>query len=113
MMSQMTRRTKTLVAGSGLAFSTAFVFAGGVVLAAEVMAEPKSQTETEIKDGCKEAGGSYATTTTGGKNGVKMVRFSQCTFTDMSGDTYTDSYKDGKFLGQQPGTCGSARCGPA
>lgn len=85
----------------------------GVGVAGPAVGEPKPQTETEIKEGCSAAGGSYATTVVGGKNGTKPTRFSQCTFSDIDGDTYTDSYRDGNFIGQIPGSCGGAKCGPA
>ena len=66
------------------------------VIAPAAHAEPIG--EKTIKSECKSAGGTYQTK----KNSVG-TRVSTCTYKDIDGDTWTDYYGGGEYVGTDPG----------
>jgi hypothetical protein len=54
--------------------------------------------EKTIKSECKSAGGTYKT-----KMNTVGTRVSQCTYKDIDGDTWTDVYGNGEYVGTDPG----------
>ncbi|MDT5016005.1 MAG: hypothetical protein QOD39_2165, partial [Mycobacterium sp.] len=52
--------------------------------------------EKTIKSDCKSAHGTYHSGTANGHT------YSSCTFKDTDGDTFTDTYVDGTYTGQDP-----------
>ncbi|WP_137147250.1 hypothetical protein [Mycolicibacterium sp. CR10] len=63
----------------------------GIVLASAAMASAEPQTEAEIKAGCKEAGGTYTTTSS------PKGRASECVWKSADG-TSIDVYIDGEWI---------------
>lgn len=79
------------------------VIAAGSAILTAAPAQADKQTEKQIQAGCKEAGGTYSTTKTGGHV------YSICDYKDNEGNDLTDSYVDGTYTG----TCCSAAQAPA
>jgi hypothetical protein len=72
--------------------------AGLISFGATLFASPIANAipEKTIKSDCKSANGTYLS---GSLNGHT---YSSCTFKDIDGDTYTDTYVDGTYTGQDP-----------
>jgi hypothetical protein len=83
------------------------VIALGAMSATPPIANAAPQTEAQIKQGCKEAGGSYATSTSNGH------RYSACAYNDINGDPYTDTYTDGTYTGTTEEVKGTPTSKPA
>jgi hypothetical protein len=66
------------------------------VIAPAAHAEPIG--EKTIKSECKSAGGTYRT-----KMNTVGTRVSQCTYKDIDGDTWTDTFANGEYYGTDPG----------
>jgi len=64
----------------------------GIALASATTASAEPQTEAEIKAGCKEAGGTYTTTSS------PKGRASECVWKSADGTTNIDVYIDGEWI---------------
>jgi hypothetical protein len=58
--------------------------------------------EKTIKSACKSAGGTYQTSAQTGPHG-RILRSTSCTYKDIDGDTWTDYYANGEYLGTDKG----------
>lgn len=83
--------TSTTVTRIGLGFAAA-AFMTGIAFGASPLAN--ALPEGTIKSECKSAGGRYETGV-----GPDGNRYSDCTYTDVSGGLHIDQYKNGKYTG--------------
>jgi hypothetical protein len=83
--------TSIIVTRIGLGVAAAAVMTG-VALGASPLAS--ALPEGTIKSECKSAGGRYETGV-----GPDGNRYSDCTYTDISGKMHIDQYKNGKYTG--------------
>jgi hypothetical protein len=67
----------------------------GAMLATATAANAEPISEGTIKSECKAAGGTYTM-----KKGAG--RWSQCKYKDANGDTYTDDFIAGTYMGTHP-----------
>jgi hypothetical protein len=88
-------RPAPIVAGGAIAIGAMIT-----VIAPAAHAEPIG--EKTIKSECKSAGGTYQTKAQTGPRG-RIIRSSSCTYKDIDGDTWTDYYGNGEYLGTDPG----------
>ena len=85
------RRLTRYFAGAALAL--------GLAIGSAAVANAQPISESTIKSECKAAGGTYGTKPPTKKGGSRL---SSCTFKDINGDTYTDEYYDGDWIGTRP-----------
>lgn len=83
--------THTIVTRIGLGVGAA-AFMTGIALGASPLAS--ALPEGTIKSECKAAGGRYETGV-----GPDGNRYSDCSYTDISGNLHVDQYKNGKYTG--------------
>jgi hypothetical protein len=84
-------RAASIVAAGAIAIGAMMT-----VIAPAAHAEPIG--EKTIKSECKSAGGTYQT-----KTNPSGTRVSSCTYKDIDGDTWTDYYGKGEYVGTDPG----------
>ena len=80
----------------------ALLAAGSIVFGSLLFATPVASAETklsekQIKSFCAQAGGKYTTVSNKFND-----RLSSCEYKDENGDTYTDHYYKGEFIGTTP-----------
>ena len=86
----------TLAAALAGAIAAGAIAAGALTLTAPAAHADKIPEKT-IKSECKDAGGSYTTSKSGGS------RFSACSYKDNEGNQSTDYYMDGGYYSTKPG----------
>jgi len=94
-------RPSRWLARLGAIAATGGIAVGSLVLTAPA-ASAKPIAEGTIRSECRSAGGTYSSYIVEGTGLAPDFRYSQCTYTDISGDRYTDSYADGEYNGTTP-----------